>query len=101
MAAAAGGATQHPRGVNENKVNAFSPYYLTLEEKEAGRRGGRRVCQEAERQEIKTASDTAEICRPRSPQATNAATLFARRGGAPRRHALTGSSQGAEASQPD
>lgn len=40
MAAAAGGATQHPRGVNENKVNAFSPYYLTLEEKEAG--GGQR-----------------------------------------------------------
>lgn len=28
VVAAAGGATLDPRGVNENKVNAFSPYYL-------------------------------------------------------------------------
>lgn len=31
MAEAVGGAELDPRGVNENKVNAFSPYYPTLE----------------------------------------------------------------------
>lgn len=92
MVAAAGGATLDPRGVNENKVNAFSPYYLTLEG------GWPPSVSEAERQEIKTASDTLEICRPRSPLATNTATLFQCRRGALRRHALMGSSQGGEAS---
>lgn len=93
MAAAAGGATQHPRGVNENKVNAFSPYYLTLEEKEAGVpsvSGGREA-----------GNQNSERHGGNLPASLIAATLFARRGGAPRRHALTGSSQGAEASQPD
>lgn len=45
-----GGAMPHPRGVNENKVNAFSSYYIRW-------RRSRQLCREAERQEIKTASD--------------------------------------------
>lgn len=40
----------YPRGVNENKVNAFSSYYLRW-------RRAHQLCREAERQEIKTASD--------------------------------------------
>lgn len=40
----------YPQGVNENKVNAFSSYYLRWKR-------GHQLCREAERQEIKTASD--------------------------------------------
>lgn len=45
-----GGAMLHPRGANENKVNAFNSYYLRW-------RRSHQLCREAERQEIKTASD--------------------------------------------
>lgn len=45
-----GGPMLYPRGVNENKVNAFSSYYPCWKR-------GYRLCQEVERQEIKTASD--------------------------------------------
>lgn len=45
-----GGTMLYPRGVNENKVNAFSSYYLYWKR-------GHQLCREAERQEIKTASD--------------------------------------------
>lgn len=37
------GATVHPWGVNENKVNAFNPYYLTLEERPSSVSGGRKA----------------------------------------------------------
>lgn len=37
------GATLHPWGVNENKVNAFNPYYLTLEERPSSVSGGRKA----------------------------------------------------------
>lgn len=43
-------ATPYPRGVNENKVNAFSSYYPRW-------KMGLQLWQEAERHEIKTASD--------------------------------------------
>lgn len=45
-----GGALLYPQGVNENKVNAFGSYYPCCKR-------GHRLCQEAARQEIKTASD--------------------------------------------
>lgn len=45
-----GGTMLYPRGVNENKVNAFCSYYLRW-------RRSHQLCREAERQEIKTASD--------------------------------------------
>lgn len=40
----------YPWGVNENKVNAFGSYYPCWKR-------GHQLCREAERQEIKTASD--------------------------------------------
>lgn len=45
-----GGPVLYPRGVNENKVNAFASYYPRWKR-------GHQLCREAERQEIKTASD--------------------------------------------
>lgn len=45
-----GGPLLYPQGVNENKVNAFSSYYPRWKR-------GHQLCREAERQEIKTASD--------------------------------------------
>lgn len=45
-----GGPMLYPQGVNENKVNAFGSYYPRWKR-------GHQLCREAERQEIKTASD--------------------------------------------
>lgn len=46
------GSMLYPRGVNENKVNAFNSYYPCWKR-------SHQLCQEAERREkIKTASDT-------------------------------------------
>lgn len=38
-----GGPMLYPRGVNENKVNAFSSYYPTLEERPSAVSGGRKA----------------------------------------------------------